>query len=71
MSKRLTVIAFQKWFHSLPEVEDYILATLCNDEVSTDEELLEYFQSEDIELIKQLLKKRDYFLDFRFTKNLL
>lgn len=75
----MTVEQFVNWYNSLmmkyrPEDPSWILSTLVNDDVSSDEELVEYFLWEDPsleeEFIVDLLSNREYFWDFNYVKNL-
>lgn len=60
---------------------EFLLSVLSNDEESSDEELADYLRSEiNFELIEEpntaeeffseLISKRDYFLDFRYVKDI-
>jgi hypothetical protein len=74
--ERLTVIEFVEVVEEIFQANDYnpefVHQVLANDENSTDEELLQYFEEngEDPVTIQELLAIRDYFLDFRYVKEL-
>ena len=75
--ERLTVIEFVEVVEEIFQANDYnpefVHQVLANDENSTNEELLQYFveNGEDPNPITTLLSLRDYFLDFRYVKELL
>ena len=85
-NSRMSETDFQNWFYDLIEDPKYdlidynewkwIIATLVNDEYSSDVELKEYFLDEyeelknNEELLDELISKREYFLDFRYAKHL-
>jgi hypothetical protein len=85
-NSRMNISDFHNWFYDIIENPEYdlidyddwkwIIATLVNDEYSSDEELKEYFLDEyegfknNEELLDELISKREYFLDFRYVKDL-
>ena len=74
--ERLTVSEFVEVVEEIFQSGDYnpefVHQVLANDENSTDEELQQYFEEngEDPVSIQELLTIRDYFLDFRYVKEL-
>ena len=79
VGKRMSVEEFHDWFYTLYEDPRYarinwpwVIDTLVNDENSEDAELEDYLSEEDgyNTLVKELLDKRNYFLDFRYIQDL-
>lgn len=76
MEDRLTTQEFIEIVEEIFEETDYnpefVHSALMNDENSTDPELFQYLteNEEDPNAIRELLAIRDYFLDFRYAKEL-
>ena len=73
---KLTIEKFTEFIEELFQKYDFdtqfVYQVLCNDEWSSDEELLQYLTENGVDesLVKQLLTVREYFWDIKYVKNL-
>ncbi len=59
-------------YYQTEEEFEMMMDSISNDELSSDEELLDHWKSigADMELAQRLIVARDYFLNFEYIKNL-
>lgn len=74
---QMTVKDFLTWLTLLleqypQEDHEYIISCLCNDENSTDDEILTnlVFNGSNPDYVKALISMREYFWDFSYTKEI-
>lgn len=78
--EKMSVEQFVDWYNTITEQHpDFpwytIVDTLVNDENSTDGDLYSYFTEElaiknTDHIIEELLEKREYFMDFRYSQEI-